>query len=138
MVNLLAVKKRRHAAPVRETPLPSRHLTHTERFDLYKRLVDFVNKKKDRECALLGAMGFSTGYIAAKTKLSPGQVGYRLGKAGIFRADFRNGSSEFAKLVLRQSRPVVDAQLEAHLVKHVPNLYESGAYLNGSNGNGRH
>lgn len=76
------------------------------------RLVDFLDQQKtDREAVLLGAFGFSTSYIESKTKLSSGQVGYRLKKAGIKRVEFRNGSSRFAKLVLRQVRDEADAML---------------------------
>lgn len=98
--------------------------TAAERMAAYQRLVDFVSKRKDRECVLLGAMGFSTSYIMSKTNLSMGQVGYRLNKAGIYRAEFRNGSSVFAKAVLSTAREVVDTKLEKHLIKKVPNLYE--------------
>lgn len=110
--------------PVKETPPPERHTTAAERLAAYARLVDFVSRRRDRECVLLGAMGFSTSYIMSKCSLTQGQVGYRLNKAGIYRAEFRNGSSVFAKTVLSTARDVVDAKLEQHLVKHVPNLYE--------------
>lgn len=109
----------------KETPLPPKRLNAAERRAAYKRLVDFVNKKKDRECAILGAMGFSTNYILSKTGLETGgRVQYRLRKAGIVRAEFRNGQSPFARIVLRNAHDQIDAELESHLLQKIPTLYE--------------
>ncbi len=52
-----------------------------------------------REAARLGEKGFSTQFIMARTGLSAGQVTYRLGIAGICRADYRNGRSLAARKV---------------------------------------
>lgn len=53
-------------------------------------------------CALLASMGFSTRYIVAETGLTPCQVSYRLNKARIKRADYRNGESDMAQLILHR------------------------------------
>lgn len=90
---------------------------HHETLAWQKRFVDFQRKKADHEAALLGAMGMSTNFIQSRTNLSSGQVGYRLKKAGIARADFRNGSSPFARLVLSSARDLVDAKLMQQLEK---------------------
>lgn len=80
-----------------------------------RRFVDFLNKRSDHECAMLLAMGYSTTYIASKTRLSPGQVSYRAWKSGISRAEYRNGSSPFAKAVLQVARGTVEVKLLSHL-----------------------
>ena len=57
---------------------------------------------RDREAARLGEKGFSTQYITQETGLSSSQVQYRLNKAGIKRADFRNGLTIAARKVARE------------------------------------
>lgn len=61
------------------------------------RKVDFLTNGDDFDVVLLGMIGWSTQAIAAKTGLSWNQVTYRLGRAGITRADYRNGESAAAK-----------------------------------------
>lgn len=51
-------------------------------------------------CAILAGMGFSTKFIMAETGLTPSQVTYRLHKAAIKRADYRNGDSAMAERML--------------------------------------
>ena len=60
---------------------------------------------QDLQCAILGAMGFSTRFIGEQTGLSPCQISYRLSKGRIKRADYRNGESEMAQRVMDQVAP---------------------------------
>ena len=60
---------------------------------------------EDLQCAILGAMGFSTRFIGEQTGLSPCQISYRLFKGRIKRADYRNGESEMAQRVMDQVAP---------------------------------
>ena len=65
---------------------------------------------EDLRCAILGAMGFSTKFIAEQTGLSPCQISYRLHKGSIKRTDYRNGESAMAQRVIElvtPSNPVV-------------------------------
>ena len=57
------------------------------------------------ECAIMGALGIGNRGITKRTGLTDCQVNYRLRKAGIKRADYRNGESEMAELVLRRQIP---------------------------------
>lgn len=84
------------------------------------RLVDFLHVREDYECAHYGALGFSTRFIAAHTKLRPGQIGYRLKKASISRMAFRNGESVYARLVLKNMREVTQEKLVKHLYSVTP------------------
>lgn len=89
------------------------------------RRVDFFEERSDHECALFAAMGFSTAFITAKTRLSPSQISYRIRKAGLTkehgtsRADFRNGTSPFAAQLLKAGRQIVDHDLVKFLHKHL-------------------
>lgn len=65
------------------------------------RRVDFIRDPVDFQCALLGALGLSTSYIGKETELTPCQITYRLHKANVKRADYRNGGSAFAKRFVR-------------------------------------
>lgn len=76
--------------------------------------MDFFTVDEDYEAAFLGSLGFSTRCIQSRTKLSPGQVTYRLKKAAIRRIDYRDGTSETATLVLRL-RPQINHQLISYL-----------------------
>jgi hypothetical protein len=53
-------------------------------------------RSDELRCAMLAGMGFSTKLIVRETGLSPCQVTYRLNKARIKRADYRNGTSYLA------------------------------------------
>lgn len=64
--------------------------------------VDYFANSEDMQAAILGALGMSTEYIAKKTKLTEGQVAYRLAKAKIRRADYRNGSGVLAGVAFRE------------------------------------
>lgn len=82
------------------------------------RRVDWWIYKEDYECAYLGALGFSTRYIASKTGLTNGKIGYRLKKATIRRMDYRNGESRFASIVLKSIRPLMQREVAAFLKNH--------------------
>ena len=84
-----------------------------------RRFVDLQNSHVDHQCALLGAFGYSTNYIASKTGLSKGQVQYRLTMGDIKRKDIRNGESPFAQVMFNQARQAMDNKLRAHLKKHL-------------------
>jgi hypothetical protein len=79
-----------------------------------------MHVREDYECALLGALGFSSRYIQSKTGLRNGQITYRLRKAQISRMDFRNGQSVYAKLVLRNMRSVAEPKLIKELYQLTP------------------
>jgi hypothetical protein len=51
----------------------------------------------------MASMGFSTRAIIRETGLTSSQTTYRLKKAGIKRADYRNGESYMAKFQLRHA-----------------------------------
>lgn len=69
----------------------------------------------DFECVLLGSLGFSTRLIQNRTGLTPSQVAYRLRRAGVKRADYRNGESTLATSVYRNSRNLAMPSVEAQL-----------------------
>lgn len=79
------------------------------------RPVDFFRYDEDRECAILGAMGFSTRFIIERTRLRGGQITYRLKKAHVRRLDYRDGHSDMALLVLRNLRTIGEKQLTQQL-----------------------
>lgn len=64
------------------------------------RLVDFRKVADDMETGFLGLLGFSTKFISQRTGYSSGQIQYRLHKGDVKRADYRNGISREACLVL--------------------------------------
>ncbi|HLX61047.1 MAG TPA: hypothetical protein VKX17_07170 [Planctomycetota bacterium] len=72
---------------------------------------------KDFLCALLGSLGFSTKFIVDRTDLTPGQISYRLRRAGVKRADYRNGESALSTTILGRARPVAIPAVKAHLRK---------------------
>lgn len=82
------------------------------------RRVDFFNYEEDFECAYMGAIGLSTKAIISRTKLSGGQITYRLKKAHIRRMDYRDGTSEFATIIYRKMRGAVAPELTRQL-KHL-------------------
>jgi hypothetical protein len=78
------------------------------------RTVDLLDGD-DFECVLLGSLGFSTRLIQSRTGLTPSQVGYRLRRAGVKRADYRNGESPLADSVFRTSRRIATPTVQAHV-----------------------
>jgi len=89
--------------------------TASNRIRLLPRRVDFLGEQVDFNCALLGQMGFGTGYIAQQTGLSKGQVLYRLRKAAVRRAQLRRGESPYASLLVRACAPLVGQTLRRDL-----------------------
>jgi hypothetical protein len=81
------------------------------------RRVDFEIYEQDFEAALYGSLGQSAASISIRTKLTKGQVTYRLRKAGVRLGDYRSGDSTIARMVLRNMRPVLERELHAHLKK---------------------
>ena len=62
-------------------------------------------RNDELECGILGKMGMSTKCIMERTGLSHCQVTYRLNKAGVVRRDYRDGTSDFAQLVIDRMMP---------------------------------
>ncbi len=79
--------------------------------------VDFYQNQADIEAALLGSLGFSTSYIEARTRLTKCQVQYRLGKAHIKRADYRNGTNVLARKVVDATRQLAQTDIASKLRK---------------------
>ena len=76
---------------------------------------------EDLQCAILGAIGMSTKCISQRTGLTPCQVSYRLGKGQIKRADYRNGESDMAELVIRRAIPKTGIEVRKVLNLNKPN-----------------
>ena len=78
--------------------------------------VNFSANAQDFQAAVLGSLGYSTAYIMARTNLSASQVVYRLGKAKVRRADYRNGTSQIAvklqKELLTRAGEIVKVTLQ--------------------------
>lgn len=66
--------------------------------------VNFANNPDDLECAIMGEAGWHTRAIARETGLTESQVTYRLARASVKRANYRNGESEMAHFMLAQIR----------------------------------
>ena len=71
---------------------------------------------RNRECVVLGALGFSYRLINSRTGLTKHQIGYRLRKAGIRLRDYREGQSEFSRYVLRRTSKSVRASIDKKLL----------------------
>lgn len=74
--------------------------------------VNFNTNEDDRQCALLGALGFTSNFIRKSTGLTFGQIGYRLKRAGVVRADYRNGLSKPATMVIRAVHETMNRRLD--------------------------
>lgn len=59
---------------------------------------------EDVECAVRAMFGQSTKAIMAETGFSPGQISYRVKKAGISRQDFRDGKTDLARRMIQIGR----------------------------------
>lgn len=75
---------------------------------------------KDFECALLASLGFSDKLIISRTKLTPGQISYRLKRAGISRQNYRDGKSTLSKLVTNRVQESAKAEVERKIRKFIP------------------
>ncbi len=87
-----------------------------------RRFVDYLAKDEDHECALLGALGFSSNLIMRQTGLRPGQISYRLHKADISRMEFRNGTSPWARMMMSNMKEVAEPRLNEYLRRYSPKL----------------
>lgn len=63
--------------------------------------VCFLTNPVDIQCAVLGMMGFSAKFISKKTRLSQGQISYRLKLAGVKMADYRYGRNAASKAAFK-------------------------------------
>ena len=70
--------------------------------------VNWFENVQDFRVLVLGNMGFSTDYIVQRTKLTPGQVLYRLGKGKVRRMDYRSGNSPLAIDLMKRNQTVID------------------------------
>ena len=79
------------------------------------RRVDFDIYKEDFDAAMLGALGMSSRFIESRTSLSHGKIAYRLKKAHVRRSDYRDGTSVFARIVLKHIAPLAKNEMRAYL-----------------------
>ena len=84
------------------------------------RRVDFARNLDDFRCALLASLGFASSYIEERCGLTGGQISYRLRKAAIKRADYREGRSRTAAIVMRQASAVVAEEVKTKVARVVP------------------
>lgn len=87
--------------------------------------VDFALNDVDLEVALLGEAGWHTRAIASETQLTEGQVTYRLGLAGIKRANYRNGQSDMAHFIVGVIRARHSAKDRIKEVRELPGKFEN-------------
>jgi hypothetical protein len=87
--------------------------------------VDFELNAIDQECGLLGEAGWHTDAIAKEVGITPSQVTYRLGLAGIKRANYRNGRSDMAHFILNIIRARHSAKDRVAEVRQVPDKFEN-------------
>jgi hypothetical protein len=67
------------------------------------------------DCAVRAMLGQTTNAIAQATGLSPFQVMYRIHKAGIRRADYRNCTSETAQVCYNVMNTALDKEVRAEI-----------------------
>lgn len=65
----------------------------------------------DVEVAIRALLGQSTDAIVAATGLNPGQVQYRVTKAGINRWEFRHGRTPLAKQMINLGRGAAQSEV---------------------------
>jgi hypothetical protein len=87
--------------------------------------VDFDLNIVDQECGLLGDAGWHTDAIAKAVNLTPSQVQYRLGLAGIKRANYRNGRNNMASFILDMIRARFSAKDRVAEVRQLPDKFET-------------
>jgi hypothetical protein len=66
-------------------------------------------------CVAMCDAGMSTKHIMEETGLTKCQVQYRQKMAGIKRADYRNGTSHMARMIMQRVLPRDPAQIRAML-----------------------
>ena len=62
-------------------------------------------RNDELDCCMYAMMGLSTKCIMERTGLSHSQVTYRLNKAQVKRKEYRDGTSDFAQLVMQRMMP---------------------------------
>ncbi len=77
--------------------------------------------QRDLEVVLLGKFGFSTKLIASRTNYSPGQIRYRLKRSKIKLADYRNGASDYSRMLIKGSEKFSINQLRGSIHKQIIN-----------------
>jgi hypothetical protein len=85
------------------------------------REVNFFGNPEDFKVALMGELGFSTQAICDHTGLTPCQVTYRLGKAQVKRANYRNGKSALAETIINNG----DKLAKKHTINHIKQIEDS-------------
>src|SRR3546814_3657509 len=92
------------------------------------RPVDFEKNVTDQDVGDIGEAGWHTRAIAEATGLTPSQVLYRLRQAGVKRANYRNGDSDMAKIMLQANRAHGNERKEytaaEKLYNQIDNLHE--------------
>jgi hypothetical protein len=83
------------------------------------RKVDLLYNEDDFQVCLMGSLGMSTKAICESTGLSHCQVTYRLNKAQVSRAQYRNGTSAVAKELMKRNThfaaPIVKKEINKRL-----------------------
>jgi hypothetical protein len=87
--------------------------------------VDFELNEIDQECGLLDDAGWHTDAIAKAVGITPSQVQYRLGLAGIKRASYRNGRNDMAMFILEMIRARFSAKDRIAEARQLPEKTES-------------
>jgi hypothetical protein len=87
--------------------------------------VDFDLNVVDQECGLLGDAGWHTDAIARAVGITPSQVQYRLGLAGIKRASYRNGQNNMATFILDMIRARFSAKDRVAEARQLPEKMET-------------
>lgn len=84
-----------------------------------RRPVDVQHDPNDFLACMLGSLGFSTRCIEKYTRLTPGQITYRLKKGCVSRMDYKNGKSIIAQQILRVAPKAVTPLLNRELLKAI-------------------
>lgn len=75
-------------------------------------------RREDEECVILGIQGFSTRCIQTYCRnLSGGQIAYRLRQVAVRRMDYRDGTSDYALMMMRNAKPVAEEELKRLLIE---------------------
>ena len=83
--------------------------------------VNFEMNDVDLEVALLGEAGWHAHAIADEVHLTPGQVTYRLGLAGVKLKNYRNGKSQMSRFMVS----MIQAQNAANRITEVRQIPET-------------
>jgi hypothetical protein len=86
------------------------------------RKVDLLYNPDDFKVCMMAGIGMSTKAICEATGLSHCQVTYRITRANIKRAAYRNGESPVAKAMLRQTTEVAAPLIKKQLIARLKEL----------------